>query len=79
MRSLSVFMDKCPTTPNTNQLSGWGGHPINFKSWVYSQCIIGMKKIRIKQLLAGAHVVIFVYEVKFNKKKKPVSVVYKQM
>lgn len=36
------------------------------------------KRVKIKHLLAGAHIVIFVYEVKFNK-MQTASVVYKQM
>lgn len=57
---------------------GKRNHSINFMSWVYSQCIIGIKKIKIKLLLAGAHKVIFVCEVKFNK-KQTASVAYQQV
>lgn len=80
-------MDKGPTISNTTESAlwkegqgAWENHPIKFKSWVYSQCIIGIKKkkeIGIKQLLARADIVIFVYEVKLNK-KQTARVVYKQ-
>lgn len=88
MHSLSgihTYGSKYFKYPHTDEPSapqrGWGEkkYPIKFKSWVYSRCIIGKKKrVKIKHLLAGAHIVIFVYEVKFNK-MQTASVVYKQM